>query len=303
MSKILRNRREAGLFGLLLGDAAGVPYEFKQPKEIPEGVPFDSLEPPRGYHRSHPGIKPGTWSDDGAQALAVTDSLDRHRGKYVHHDVVHNLIAWFESGKFSADGNVFDIGLQTRSALTSCQQFGKHRNWHLDPNSSNGNGSLMRTLPLGLYLKSENMHRLAATADTMSTITHGHIYSRAACALFVIATRLALHGFADKSFDLAERELAKYDQDFVRALRFKTPTKPTGSGFVLDTLAFARESVRQEWSFEETVRRAIALGGDTDTTASVAGGIVGVITGDADKFPPWNLYDPNRVASSLIFGI
>lgn len=59
-----------GLYGLLIGDAVGVPYEFHAPERLP---PFEQIDmvPPAGFVRSHQGIAAGTWSDDGAQALCL----------------------------------------------------------------------------------------------------------------------------------------------------------------------------------------------------------------------------------------
>jgi ADP-ribosyl-[dinitrogen reductase] hydrolase len=70
----LQNLMAGGLVGLLVGDALGVPYEFRGPKDLP---PRDAIEysPPEGFERSHTGVPPGTWSDDGAQALCLLASL------------------------------------------------------------------------------------------------------------------------------------------------------------------------------------------------------------------------------------
>ncbi len=67
-------RCKGGLYGLLVGDALGVPYEFHSAEQIP---PYDKIEmkPPLGFCRAHSAVKPGTWSDDGAQALCLLDSL------------------------------------------------------------------------------------------------------------------------------------------------------------------------------------------------------------------------------------
>ena len=72
--KMDKNRIKGGLYGLLVGDALGVPYEFHHSSQIPE---FDLIEPepPAGFSRAHSGVKPATWSDDGAQALCLLDSL------------------------------------------------------------------------------------------------------------------------------------------------------------------------------------------------------------------------------------
>lgn len=67
-------RYAGGLWGLLVGDALGVPYEFSFADGLP---PMEQIEmvPPEGYRKTYPGVPEGTWSDDGAQALCLLDSL------------------------------------------------------------------------------------------------------------------------------------------------------------------------------------------------------------------------------------
>ena len=68
------DRIEGGLIGLLVGDALGVPYEFSNPAALPSPELID-FTPPSDFARAHQGTPPGTWSDDGAQALCLLDSL------------------------------------------------------------------------------------------------------------------------------------------------------------------------------------------------------------------------------------
>jgi ADP-ribosylglycohydrolase len=63
-----RDRIAGGLFGMLVGDALGVPYEFNRAADIPAPDQIE-MQPPLGFVRSHALVPPGTWSDDGAQAL------------------------------------------------------------------------------------------------------------------------------------------------------------------------------------------------------------------------------------------
>ena len=108
-------RRAGGLLGLLVGDALGVPYEFAPAEQIP---PFDAieLEPPEGFCRAHGGTPPGTWSDDGAQALCLLASL-LERGRLDVEDFAKRIVDWYERGYMAVDGRVFDVGVQTRAAL------------------------------------------------------------------------------------------------------------------------------------------------------------------------------------------
>jgi ADP-ribosylglycohydrolase len=71
---------------------------------------------------------------------------------------------------------------------------------------------------------------------------------------------------------------------FIEGLRLahiplSIPSPPRGSGFVLDSLAFAIHAARSSWTYEETMLNAIRLGADTDTTAAIAGGLLGVRDG------------------------
>lgn len=69
-----QQRVSGGLIGLLVGDALGVPYEFHPPESIPQSGLIE-YSPPPGFARAHVGVPPGAWSDDGAQALILLDSL------------------------------------------------------------------------------------------------------------------------------------------------------------------------------------------------------------------------------------
>ncbi|MEF3272922.1 MAG: ADP-ribosylglycohydrolase family protein [Chloroflexus sp.] len=109
------DRIAGGLFGLLIGDALGVPYSFHPPADLPPLEQID-MHPPAGFPRSHPQIPPGTWSDDGALALALLDSLlacDR----LDLNDFALKIRAWYEQSAYTVDGVVFDIGMQTLKAI------------------------------------------------------------------------------------------------------------------------------------------------------------------------------------------
>ena len=112
---VLRDRLAGGLLGLLVGDALGVPYEFHSPQEIPPPALIE-FEPPAGFMRAHTGTPPGTWSDDGAQALCLLASL-LECGRLDLNDFAHRLLDWYDAGYLAVDSRVFDIGVQTAQAL------------------------------------------------------------------------------------------------------------------------------------------------------------------------------------------
>src|SRR5262245_11124101 len=92
----LVERLEGGLVGLLVGDALGVPYEFKHPSELPFEHDLE-FEPPGWFARSHSMVRPGTWSDDGAQALCLLESL-LHSGHLDPEDFGRRMVNWLDWG-------------------------------------------------------------------------------------------------------------------------------------------------------------------------------------------------------------
>lgn len=268
-----------GLLGLLVGDALGVPYEFHLPEEIP---PLEEIEfePPMGFHRAHFGVRPGTWSDDGAQALVLLESLIRCKTLNLH-DFGSGLVRWRNEGFCAVGGSVFDIGAQTSTAINRIAS--GYPAEHAGPNSEqmNGNGSLMRVLPLVLWHVGPDAE-LVYLAMRQSLPTHGHIHSQLACAFYCLCARAVMQG-RDNPWQDAEsrlwgiaRESEIPSGDLDRVLDPSNVKTAYGSGYVLDTLWSARSVFESTQSYEGCVRSAIALGHDADTTAAVAGGIAGL---------------------------
>lgn len=279
-----RERIAGGLWGLLIGDALGVPYEFHEPSELP---PREALEmrPPPAFPRAHAQVPPGTWSDDGAQALALLASL-LDRGTLDLDDFATRLVAWYEQGYLAVDGHVFDVGIQTRDAIHALRRGVPARAAGPSQERANGNGSLMRVLPLALWHQGSD-EELVRDAHTQSLVTHGHLRSQVCCALYCLWARrlLAGHSAHDAAWDSALatlRGIYGADSDAVseldRHVRPEDLTDYRGSGYVVDCLRSAR-AVMDKGAYEGVVKAAIALGHDTDTTACVAGGTAGIRDG------------------------
>jgi len=281
MSLSPRQRLEGGLWGLLVGDALGVPYEFHPREQIP---PLDQIEmtPPPGFVRAHARVKPGTWSDDGAQALCLLASL-LDRGSLDLDDLGRRLVAWSERGYLAVDGIVFDCGVQTGQSLRAMMGGAPARDAGLSHEQANGNGSLMRVLPLALWHTGPDSD-LVACAHDQSRVTHAHPRSLACCALYCLWARRTLEGHPAPwaSASAALREIYDADAHLLGELEYhlRPDDEPSGrgSGYVVDCLRSARWSVEQG-PYEQAVKAAISLGQDTDTTACVAGGIAGLRDG------------------------
>jgi ADP-ribosylglycohydrolase len=270
-------RIEGAIWGLLVGDALGVPYEFHPPGQIPARI---ELDPPPGFRRAHPGVPPGTWSDDGAHALCLLASL-LTRDRLDVDDLMRRLVNWYDHGYLAVDGKVFDVGVQTSRALDRFRDGAAAVDAGPSGERDNGNGSLMRVLPLALWHRGDDA-ALAADAALQSRITHGHLRAQLCCALYCLWARCILEGEGD-AWSAAITRLRRVHQGRAAALdeldgRILADEPCRGSGYVVDTLRSARHALGAG-GYEAVVRTAIELGNDTDTTACVAGGLAGLRDG------------------------
>lgn len=283
----LADRRQGGLLGLLMGDAAGVPFEFHHLQDL-AGLPRSSfalpfVSPSPDFIRAHPTAPAHAWSDDGAQALALLDSLHACGGLDLE-DFAVRIRAWADQGDYAVNARVFDMGIQTRRALDKLKRgVSPHESGPSD-RFENGNGSLMRVLPLALWHTGSD-EQLVEWAHEQSLITHGHTCSQVCCALLCLWARNLLAGATD-GFDQALGRLrevykgrAAFEFELEQVLSAPHRSSPTGSGYVVDCLWSARHAFLASAHFDEVVEHAIALGRDTDTTAAVAGGLAGVRAG------------------------
>lgn len=282
-SPISREERVRGaLLGLLVGDALGVPYEFTAPEELP---PMASLEmtPPSDFRRAHRSVPAGTWSDDGAQALCLLASL-LDKGHLDLDDFAARLLAWYERGAYAVDGRVFDVGVQTSTALRALMGGASPRESGPALEKHNGNGSLMRVMPLALWHRGSD-RELVRDAYDQSIVTHGHARSKVCCALYCLWSRAILEERQDpwrhatRSMRSMLARGSAEEEALELHVRPDEAAQGKGSGYVVDTLRSARMVLDEGGSVEVTLKRAVALGHDTDTTACVVGGIVGARDG------------------------
>ncbi len=293
------------MLGLLVGDALGVPYEFTPPHKMP---PLGKIEmtPPAEHLPAH-AVPAGTWSDDGAQALALADSLLDCDGLNLE-DLATRFSQWQFEGRYAVDSHVFDVGVTTSDAITRFRLGAPAAEAGPDNEMANGNGSLMRVLPLALWHRGTD-EELARDAMQQSLVTHGHLRAQLCCALLCLWARnigaqmeseaawqaatqrlrtllpslcRAANPASDEDEPLQKmmKELAleEWQSELEWHIRPDDDTPGRGSGYVVDSLRSARDAMREN-SYEAVVKFAIALGGDTDTTACIAGGLAGMRAG------------------------
>ena len=257
MSKIYN-----GLMGLVVGDAMGVPVEFN---------PRDSFKVTDMAGYGTYDLPAGSWSDDSSMMLATVESIAR-LGKIDTDDIMKNFVRWVNDGEFTPYGELFDIGRATRNAIqryvqgVSAEHCGGIAEW------DNGNGSLMRILPLAFTDCDYE------TVNAVSSLTHAHEISKAACRVYVYIARQLLHG---KTMDEIYKCFTMKQSTFERLSILKDLVRDEikSTGYVVDTLEAALWCNLKSSSYRECILLAVNLGDDTDTVAAVAGGLAGIIYG------------------------
>lgn len=235
------------LYGQAVGDALGVPFEFKA-----RGAFHCTGMVGHGTHD-----KPaGTWSDDTSMALTLSDSLRINKSTVDIGDIRERFIRWYKNGDYTVDG-LFDVGGTTATAL--------EMGYGGTDEQDNGNGSLMRTIPLAFTNASDDEIR------AVSAITHAHPISTEACVRFVHYARNLLAGETPAE--------ALHNNNKADCLRSAGENEVNSGGFVLDTYRAALWCLINTHTYAECVLKAVNLGADTDTTAAVAGALAGIVYG------------------------
>ena len=296
------------LFGLAVGDALGVPVEFR-----PRGSFHVTGMQGCGTHNQ----PPGTWSDDTSLTLCLADSLSRG---FDLSGIARNFVRWYDEGAFTAHGDVFDIGISTSKAISRLKSGAAPEKAGCTGADENGNGALMRIAPLALYIAGKPGTERFNITKAVSSITHAHPWSVAACFIYVEYLRKLLAGldknaaykelqtdFQDRCPYIDSGALARFD----RILRDDVSALPESSirsgGFVIDTLEAALWCFLTTSNYADAVLEAVNLGDDTDTTAAVTGALAGLFYG-LDAIPAGWLQtlagtdDIYRIAAALSSG-
>ena len=244
------------------------------------------------------------WSDDTSLTLCLAESL---LGGFDLKDQAERFVAWLDQGYLSARDIAFDVGMQTTESLTKVRkilQSGRYIELdHLASDvdeQSNGNGSLMRILPLLMVIKGFDPRYQFELVRKASALTHPHVRSALCCFLYL---RMAEYIIAptDKftSFEQARRDTLELMDSLncsdteIKALHRllhadlgKLPEDEIDSGgYVVSSLEASIWCLLNTDSFRDAVLTAVNLGDDTDTTGAITGGLAALLYGE-DSIPP-----------------
>ncbi|WP_224994309.1 ADP-ribosylglycohydrolase family protein [Cesiribacter sp. SM1] len=290
----MESKIRAALLGLAVGDALGVPYEFLSRYQLRQN-PCTNM---RGYG-SHEQ-PPGTWSDDSALSFCLAEALSHTT--FQLEEVARNFRDWLGVGYWSAHGRVFDIGMATRQAIYRLAQGVQPDLAGGFEEGSNGNGSLMRILPLLFYIHKLPIEERWLLTKQVSSITHAHVRSVIACFYYLEFTRFLLIGNTrEEAYHLTAQvirhfllqkqinpvEVALYKRLLEGNISKLTEDEIKSSGYVVHTLEASIWCLLNTNTYADAVMKAVNLGDDTDTTAAVTGGLAGLVYGESGIPQEW----------------
>ncbi len=290
-------RLHASLLGGAIGDSLGADIEFLSLAEIHHRFPNGISELPR-----HMGLH-GAITDDTQMTLFTVEGIIRAqvRGilKGICHppSVIHHaLLRWFKTQGGEPQVQTDDVGLINDPRLRVCRAPGNTclsslaASAHfgdLARNNSKGCGTIMRVAPIGLMLPRDQVRSMAIET---SALTHGHRTGQLAAAAW--AEMLADVATSAKLEDCAMRTAETYARlsggaETARAIHAALDAPRDGAGETVESLGggwIAEEALSIALyaclageTFEEALLIAATHGGESDSTAAIAGNMLGLL--------------------------
>ncbi|GAB3510719.1 ADP-ribosylglycohydrolase family protein [Spirosoma knui] len=285
---------KGAFLGTAIGDALGVPVEFKSRDYLRSSPITDYI----GYGTWNQ--PPGTFSDDSSLVFCTAESLCNG---FDLSDIATRFIRWAHHGYWGAHDTVFDIGNATSEAIDRLHSGTSPKLSGGMAEFSNGNGSLMRILPIVFHLRNvESVNERFEVVKLVSGITHQHVRSVISCfiyvelcsALFTDVDKLTAYENAQQTINqfiathkFSPEEIALFDRLLKNNISLLSENEIRSSGYVIDTLESSIWCFLTTSTYSSAVLKAVNLGGDTDTTGAVTGGLAGLYYSDESIPAHW----------------
>ena len=278
-----------GFLGHAIGDALGVPAEFT-PRTYLKNHPVTGMGYANELMEDRQPV--GSWSDDSSLTFCLAESLCNG---YNTADIADKFQRWLKQAYWTAHHVVFDVGISTSIAIDNMGKGIPLTECGLSHEGNNGNGGLMRILPLVYFLCWRNPIERLKIVHEVTELTHAHPRSLIASAIYIEFLTYVLFGIKPKvAYTRMQKSIqfiytnakASYRDElyhFSRILQANIYELPeTGiqsSGYVLHTLEASLWAFLTHDNYRDTVLTAVNLGEDSDTTSAVAGGMAGLYYG------------------------
>ena len=196
-------------------------------------------------------------------------------------DIMDKFVKWYQEGAYMQWGETFDCGITTSRAISRYATGAPALESGCGGDRDNGNGSLMRILPLAFTDCSYEV------IENVSALTHAHPRSKIACVLYVEMARSMLENedmtMEEHIFSACDKikehykdspELKHFNKIFNNELE-----DISGKGYVISTFEVVVYCLLNSENYADAVLEAVNIGGDTDTNAAICGGLAGIYYG------------------------
>lgn len=304
-----------GMLGEAIGDALGVPVEFKE-REYFKTNPVTKMLEFGTWHQPA-----GTWSDDSAMTLAAMASIVDQK-KVDWQNIMEYFEKWLNDDYFVASKERFDCGNTVVNAIGNWQRGALPIESGPTAEKNSGNGSLMRIYPFAMYyadgLLRQNKEAVQNVANA-SRLTHGSEICQQCCIIY--SSLLAFAAYQkDNNSELDRKELLfeglrlgitnvklifdglnhylsflngqngvweMADVEKIMNLNENSIEELPSAGFVFDSFQAALWCFLNTSNYNECVLKAVNLGKDTDTTAAIAGMLAGIYYSEEGISKEW----------------
>ena len=306
-----------GIIGQIVGDALGLPVQF-EPRESRDTAPVTKMTGNGAFD-----LPAGSWSDDSSLILATIDGLSKSLENkredasslieiIDYEKIMKNFSLWLNDGKFTPYGYAYDIGGATMDGIHRYDRGTEPILSGGIGERDNGNGSLMRILPIAFFIHYLSKKHSFDEDDKMtavhnlSSLTHRHRRSQLCCGIYVNIALEFIENYG-KECDLEELianginkseeyysnnddfkgQLHHFDRVFSLNIQNLPRNEIKSGGYTISSLEASIWCLLNNNSYKDTVLEAVNLGYDTDTTACIVGGLAGIYYGYNDIPKEW----------------
>ena len=285
------------IISLILGDMMGTPVQFILRKNLQEALekqPINDL-----ILEAKPNIPFGSWSDDSSMTLCTMESIVE-KSNIDLKNMIEYFCKWLYENYMTPFDKTFDVGMTTMQSLNKYIRTDRKVMNIVTPKGStnirsNGNGSLMRILPVSIYCYFKNLSAKETfkIIDNVSSLTHAHAISVLGCYIYTLIVFDILDGkskdeiianlkniYNNEAIPDGYREWLNEYNDILNGNIINEDTENIdSSGYVKSTLGVALWGFYNTKTVEDCIFRIIELGYDSDTNGAVGGSLSGLYYG------------------------
>jgi ADP-ribosyl-[dinitrogen reductase] hydrolase len=274
-----QDKAAGAIFGLAVGDAMGMPIEFR---------PRGKFEPVTEFRAGGPfKLQAGQWTDDTAMSLCLASSLIECNGFDASHQM-KLYSRWIDDGYLSCTGKAVGIGQTILKAMIRYHKTKDPIQGDTNPRRS-GNGCIMRLAPVPIFYNHDAALAIHHSIQSATT-THGSEMCLQTTGFFGGMIWGALKGVSKEELLSDSYSPVKdyYQQhppcDELPSLirgdyKAKQGDEVDSTGFVIDALEAALWSFYNTDTYAEGLLKAVNLGGDADTVGAIYGQLAGAYYG------------------------